>query len=831
MPKNAADFATGKPVDLSKPEERVRQEYEESLVFSHGYDKRHLDIEVPIQRGSAARERADIVVYRTTDQRKRSQNADISGIVEVKRDNRRDGVDQLTSYMSATSALWGVWTNGSEIEYLYKDPGSARIQSGIIFSVPHLGQSLEDIGTHTYSDLRKAIHLKVTFRRLLNELYTNTNISRREKLGGEMTKLLFCKLYDEQRGAVSRADAVPDFRVARRDADSGFSELRERVDNLFESVKDELSDEGVFDRNETILLENKSLAYVVGELQEFSLLDTDEDVVGGAFEVFAESKFAGEKGEFFTPREVVKTAIQLIDPKPGETIMDPACGSGGFLISALQHIWSVMDTGRKWANLSPAKLEDAKRNIAKTTIHGLDKENDLVKITKAYMAIIGDGKSRIAQANSLHAPDELEGAAKDVAVNGDQLRQFDVILTNPPFGSKQTKVPKTDSAKFDLGHSWSKKAGRYVKNSKKPRKTPTQELFIERCFDMLKPGGRLAIVLPETYAHAPSKKYIVDYIQRRGRVRAVIDLPHNTFRPHCNAKTLLWIVEKGRRQGAVIFGVAEEMGRDHLGKTKYRIRDGVLTDEKWDDTERIRQELHDPDADDNGHVFVVAPDAIKGNVFVPRYYWKAHDEEIEAIAEDKGLSLVRVGDLITAGIIAHFKGHGSPDNIYKGAGDIPYVRAGDIGNWSIYKNPTATVPRHVYESVKKNGVDLEPDDLILVKEGSYRTGDVAIVLPCDTEILLNSHCVVLRVADADNEHDLDGPFLAYLLSHPLTRMQVPSKVFIDTTLPNIGTRWKDLRLPIPRDRDERMRVKAEMRRIVDRRQEAEEVISQLGLRQ
>ena len=137
----------------------------------------------------------------------------------------------------------------------------------------------------------------------------------------------------------------------------------------------------------------------------------------------------------------------------------------------------------------------------------------------------------------------------------------------------------------------------------------------------------------------------------------------------------------------------------------------------------------------------------------------------------------------------------------------------------------------MYLSVKKNGVDLHPWDLILVKEGSYRTGDVAIVLPSDTNVLLNSHCVVLRVADSQNKYGIDGLYLAYLLSHPLTRLQIPSKVFVDTTLPNIGDRWKDLELPIAKDETERSRIKTEMKRIVDRRQEAEDIITSLGLRQ
>ena len=157
------------------------------------------------------------------------------------------------------------------------------------------------------------------------------------------------------------------------------------------------------------------------------------------------------------------------------------------------------------------------------------------------------------------------------------------------------------------------------------------------------------------------------------------------------------------------------------------------------------------------------------------------------------------------------------------------MRAGDIGNWSIYKNPTSSVPEHIYLDVKKNGVDLEPWDLILVKEGSYRTGDVAIVLPSDTGILLNSHCVVLRVIKTDNRYGIDGLYLAYLLSHSLTKLQIPSKVFIDTTLPNIGTRWKDLELPVSKNPKERSRIKSAMKKIVERRQEAEEMIIQLGI--
>src|SRR5205085_11553804 len=133
-------------------------------------------------------------------------------------------------------------------------------------------------------------------------------------------------------------------------------EVAKRVHQLFEEVKQELAADGVFDTNEEIKLEEKSIAYVVGELEQYSLVKTNKDVVGDAFEVFAESKLVGEKGEFFTPREVVKTAVQIVNPQPGQTIVDPACGSGGFLIYALEHVWELMGTDKKYRGMSDTNI-------------------------------------------------------------------------------------------------------------------------------------------------------------------------------------------------------------------------------------------------------------------------------------------------------------------------------------------------------------------------------------------------------------------------------------------------------------------------------------------
>ena len=374
------DRATGKPVDGRKPEETVRQDYEKILYEDYDYDYKQMDTEVIIQRGEKhskknKSEKADIVIYHTTDKNKRNQHEDILGIVETKRPTRKEGIKQLASYMSATSCYWGVWTNGKEIEYLYRDIATGEVKKNFVYQIPKNGEKFEDIGKISKKNLKPAKNLKIIFGRLLNTLYANTNISRREKLGNEMIRLIFCKIWDEK----YETNALPKFRI-------GFNEspnvVQKRVNELFKEVKSELVLDGVFDKGEKIKLDAKSIAYVVGELEHFSLLKTDKDVIGDAFEVFAESKLVGEKGEFFTPREVVKTAVKLVNPQPGKSILDPACGSGGFLIYALENIWSAMGDSKKYKGVNNILIE--KKNIAERCVFGIDKEIDLVKIAKAY---------------------------------------------------------------------------------------------------------------------------------------------------------------------------------------------------------------------------------------------------------------------------------------------------------------------------------------------------------------------------------------------------------------------------------------------------------------
>jgi type I restriction enzyme M protein len=467
----------------------------------------------------------------------------------------------------------------------------------------------------------------------------------------------------------------------------------------------------------------------------------------------------------------------------------------------LERVWHLMDEDRKYRGMSEADLQKEKSRMAERCFFGIDKESDLVKIAKAYMAIIGDGKSGIVSDNTLHNPEDYFPSTKALFVNEDgALKQFDIVMTNPPFGSK-IRVLKEEARHFSLGHIWKKGEVGYT-NTGKEKETEPQALFVEQCLQMLKDGGRLAIILPETYFHAPKVRYVLEYMLRDNNVLAVVDLPHNTFRPYCNAKTVLMVLEKGRpQQEKITMAVCEQIGHDHNGQPIFRFDEekNQFTDEKWDDSERVLEELGNPSNVSNQYVFTISKKDLRGNVFVPRFYWKKNIADVEKEAKKQGYRLVTVRKLLSEGIITTFSGHGSPRGKFKGRGEVPYVRVADIVNWAMYKNPTSLIPESEYLRVKKNGPDLLEKDVLFVRRGSYRIGSVAMVARFDTRVLLTKEIQTFRVLKDDNEYGIDAFYLLYLFSHALTQKQLYSNVLIDTTLPNIGDRWKELKLPVLKD--------------------------------
>jgi len=294
--------------------------------------------------------------------------------------------------------------------------------------------------------------------------------------------------------------------------------------------------------------------------------------VGDAFEVFIGPTLRGEKGQFFTPRNVVRLCVEILDPKPDEKVIDPACGSGGFLIVALEHVWKKIE--EKYKHLPKEKVGSLKTEIASKNFYGIDKEFDLAKVSKAYMAIVGDGRGGIFCADSLVSPEEWTPIQREKI----KLGSFDVLLTNPPFGSKIPITSKSLLEQYELGFKWKldKKTGKWERTNKVLDKQVPQILFIERCLQLLKPGGRMAIVLPDGILAGDKVGYISSFIKDAAKVIALVDCPLETFSPSVTTKTHVVFLEKkkkGEENGPykIFMGVARKVGHDRKGKEIIRI--------------------------------------------------------------------------------------------------------------------------------------------------------------------------------------------------------------------------------------------------------------------
>lgn len=275
----------------------------------------------------------DITVF--SDARRLEDDAYI--VVECKKKTRKDGEEQLKLYLTMSNAQIGVWFNGDDHLYLLKEyRKGGTIHWSVLPTLPKYGQSVGDIGQLKRKDLILPTNIKAVFRDIRNHLAGNTTgITRDQQLAVEITAILFCKIYDELN---SDPNDVPEFRASHEEK-AGKVEARIRA--LFEKVKEEYPD--VFRSHEVISLDSDSVRYVVGELQNYCLIEAPRDAIGDAFEVFIGPAVRGEEGQFFTPRNVVQMMVKVIDPQPGQTIVDPACGSGGFLIVALEHVWKKLE--------------------------------------------------------------------------------------------------------------------------------------------------------------------------------------------------------------------------------------------------------------------------------------------------------------------------------------------------------------------------------------------------------------------------------------------------------------------------------------------------------
>lgn len=387
----------------------------------------------------------------------------------------------------------------------------------------------------------------------------------------EIFKLIFAKLFDERRN-LKNENSPAQFRVGVFEAPE---DAKSRIAKLFADAKDQWK--GVFEEGEEIGLSDETLAFCVSALQKTYLLKSDADVLGSAFEVMINPNMKGDKGQYFTPRHVVRMCIDILDPRDDQTMFDPACGSGGFLISAMDHVFRAIRDERDDEN----EILENQKDYASNNVFGIDYDRLIAKVAKAYMLIWGDGRSNIAVADALNQtnwPDEI--SAKFLVGKGKarKTRQFDIIATNPPFAGD---ISADDTlSRYELAF----KEGADGKR-KRVNKLVRDKLFIERCLDFLKPNGKLAIVVPRGTLKNYNDEYVRRHILRKARIVAVVSLTGSMFQPFTNTKTCVLFVKKRAEELAdlkdanddppIVFAVSTNPGKDKSGKL-VRDDDGVV---------------------------------------------------------------------------------------------------------------------------------------------------------------------------------------------------------------------------------------------------------------
>lgn len=368
----------------------------------------------------------------------------------------------------------------------------------------------------------------------------------------------------------------------------------DRIFSLFERVKSQYPD--VFDPNERLNLKPLTIAFVVSQLQKYSLINTSADVKGTAFQTFVYAHQRGERGEFFTPLPIVDLCVHMLDPQDNEKFIDPACGSGGFLVAGMNYI------KEKFIKERPElknKATDFLKEYAHAYISGIDINPDLAKVAKMHMVLYDDGHSGIFCANSLLSFDELVRIAEKAGVSR-ALRphrgNFKVLMTNPPFGSKGKVTDKRILQNFELGYKWKQeKDGTLTKTNKLQDGQIPEILFIERSLQLLDDEGRMAIVLPDGVLNNASLRYVREFITSKARILAVVSMPVGTFmQAGVNPKTSLLFLQKldekelekiKRKQYPIFMAVVEKIGYDLNSKTpkliyKKNERGEILEDEK-----------------------------------------------------------------------------------------------------------------------------------------------------------------------------------------------------------------------------------------------------------
>jgi len=596
------DLITGEMIKLDE-KESFRQEEERKLLEEFGYNKaEYRDLIRRNVRVKPRQVKAKTFPLVVLNQTKKGDDVQerlyiLFEIVpaKIKADDSKKGSEMLAEFLRDTPAAeYAVWTNGTERIVYWKNTEAIKVRTLLVNDIPRYGQGLGDSFAPGRQKLRKAVtgSLRQAFKRCHDYIYANRGGSN-EAVFWEFLKIVFAKIEDERMmiaGKPGTAEAEGLFQIVsleeRNDAAKAQT-VKDRVDKLYDRVRSRYPE--LFSKqSETIDLPPRIVVYLVSQLGHYDFLNSSVDVKGEAYETIVGKNLEGTRGEFFTPRNAVKMGIKMLDPKPGEKCLDPACGTGGFIIVILNYMADRIrdEVDSLGLNKDENEKEFNKRfRSVSQNIFGLDINPNLVRVARMNMVMNNDGQGGITHMNSLDPeaahwelpqgiikrcqPDgsERETLISEFFISEIQEGAFDVIATNPPFGTK-IKIDSEDIlGSYDLGFRWNYDEDRKIwkKSSQLQKGVAPEILFIERVVRLLKPGtGRACIVLPNGILGNPDDEYIRSWILRHCQVLALVSMPVELFLPKVGIQTHLVFL---RRKST------EEMNQESIaGKPKdYKI--------------------------------------------------------------------------------------------------------------------------------------------------------------------------------------------------------------------------------------------------------------------
>ncbi|MDD3661477.1 MAG: restriction endonuclease subunit M [Candidatus Dojkabacteria bacterium] len=553
--KAGKDFST----TFKNPEEKVRAAYYSDLITDYKYSPQNIAIEVTVPRRTP-KDRADIVVYEDNERKKPYL------VVECKKDGISNAefeqaVEQAFGNANSLRASYAIVVAGNtKRAFDVANFKASEREKNIIADIPVKygkapkyrfvkGDTQRDLRPVSREDLIRALEKSHDTVWQGGKLAPTTAFD-------EVSKLLFCKLKDEKDTPRGKEYA---FQVGTHET---AEEVFKRIDKIYQKAKQE--DAEVF--KEDIRLPAKVVFSVVEHLQEIAIGATDLDTKGVAFERFMEDFFKGKMGQFFTPREIIQFCVRMLEPSKSDLVLDPACGSGGFLLNTLDSVRTFAES-----NYDKSEAKDHWHRFAQNNLYGIEINDQIARVCKMNMIIHDDGHTNVISMDSLSDFEEITDNHR-----GFRQDLFDLILTNPPFGATVKATEKNYLDDYELG-----------KNNGKTRTTQkTEILFIERCVDFLKPKtGKMAIVLPDGILTNSSLQYVRDFIMEKCQLLAVVSLPQFAF-AHYGAgvkSSLVFIrrLSKGERTGnyPIFMAIAEHIGYDATGRKDPKNDFGAILEE------------------------------------------------------------------------------------------------------------------------------------------------------------------------------------------------------------------------------------------------------------